>query len=141
MQNDKRFNLIGFGLSKHGWRWQDDGCGPVEEPIRHCVIHIGRRLLRSEDPAVMFCPECGMRYNLNLNEAPPGEDTLKTKIPVNQKPKIISGKGRRKKRYTDKFGTEVNDPDLIRDIQAGVTVVSYREQKSGKEKKVHVVRK
>jgi hypothetical protein len=36
---------------------------------------------------------------------------------------------KRKNKYYDKFGTEINDPDLIKDIQQGANVVYYHEEK------------
>ena len=46
----------------------------------------------------------------------------------------------KKKKYYDKQGNEITDPDLTTDIQRGDTYYEYREQKSGEEKR-HIVRK
>ena len=58
--------------------------------------------------------------------------------PSSNKTKIVQPK--RKKKYYDDNGNEINDPTLIQDIKQGKTVVYYNEQKSG-EDKPHVVRK
>jgi hypothetical protein len=35
----------------------------------------------------------------------------------------------KKKKYYDKQGHEINDPDLIAEVQRGATVISYHEEK------------
>lgn len=40
---------------------------------------------------------------------------------------MISGK-RMKKKYYDKNGNLINDPDLIAEIKRGANVISYREE-------------
>lgn len=60
-------------------------------------------------------------------EEAPNEEGIKLKHEKNQQSAIVSAK--RKKKYYDKFGTEINDPDLIKDIQQGANVVYYHEEK------------
>jgi hypothetical protein len=38
---------------------------------------------------------------------------------------------RSKKKYYDKRGNEINDPDLIREIQRGANVIFYHEENRG----------
>lgn len=47
---------------------------------------------------------------------------------------------KKKKKYYDKQGNEINDETLLKDIARGVKVIRYHEQKSGKERH-HIVRK
>ena len=71
----------------------------------------------------MNCSICG--YTFREEEAPNEEGvTIKHK---QQQTKIISGKG--KKKYYDKFGTEINDPDFIQDIVQGANPIYYKEDK------------
>ena len=56
-----------------------------------------------------------------------------------QTTKIITAK--KKKKFFDQQGNEINDPTLINDILQGKTVIKYHEQKSGREGKRHIVRK
>jgi len=53
------------------------------------------------------------------------EENLTPKHGPSNKTRIISGK--RKKRYLDQQGNEINDPDLIDEIKRGAHVISYRE--------------
>lgn len=46
-----------------------------------------------------------------------------------QETMIITGKSRKK--YVDKQGNEINDPDIIAEVQKGYTVISYHEEKQG----------
>jgi hypothetical protein len=55
-----------------------------------------------------------------------------------QQTKIITAK-KKKKKYYDKQGSEINDEQLLKDMANGANVISYHEQKSGKER--HIVRK
>jgi hypothetical protein len=54
-----------------------------------------------------------------------------------QQTKIVQPK--KKKKYFDEKGNEINDEQLLKDIARGVKVISYNEVKSGEEH--HVVRK
>ena len=54
-----------------------------------------------------------------------------------QQTKIITPK--KKKKYYDQSGREITDPTLFNDIMQGKTVISYHEEKSGKER--HVIKK
>lgn len=54
-----------------------------------------------------------------------------------QQTKIIQPK--KKKKYYDEKGNEINDAQLLKDIANGAHVISYNEQKSGKER--HIMRK
>jgi hypothetical protein len=51
---------------------------------------------------------------------------------------IISPK--KKKKYYDKQGNKINDPDLLKEIMQGANVISYHEIKSGEDKR-HIVRR
>jgi len=76
---------------------------------------------------------CGTTYLENDTST---EERIKPKH-TNQQTKIITPK--KKKKYYDKQGNEINDEQLLKDIARGVKVIRYHEQKSGKER--HVVRK
>ncbi len=124
-----RFNIIGFSNSSP-WR-----------PTKTCVIHPGRVLVRRVDLKTgeciggLMCPKCGMSYL--ENEPTATEEGI---IPKHgkQETRIITAKSRKK--YYDKQGNEINDPDLIADIQRGANVISYHEEKVEKEEK-NVIRK
>jgi hypothetical protein len=125
---EKNFNLIGFNFNS----------SDPYIPSKTCVIHYGTPLISKRDePGVLWCPECGMRYS----EKDTGTDeAMKGKFKgPNQKSQIISAK--KKKKYYDKQGNIINDPDLIADIERGATVISYHEEKHGEEKRHHIVRK
>jgi hypothetical protein len=101
-----RFNIIGFGSEN------------VTE-YKHCPLDPGIRLQKIRGK--LMCGKCGFVYT--EQEAPSDEGvSIKHK---QQQTKIISGKGKRK--YYDRQGTEINDPDLIQDIEQGANVISYRE--------------
>ena len=125
-----KFNIIGFRpVPSSPWR-----------PTLHCVIHPGTRLVHmqgDEDPNIFRCCECGgIGYKQDEGLA---DEQIHSKFgPSSNKTKIVQPK--RKKKYYDDNGTEINDPTLIQDIKQGKTVVYYNEQKSG-EDKPHVVRK
>lgn len=119
-----RFNIIGF-TNYSEWR-----------PTKHCVIHPGARLIPNrnletgEDMPGLMCPTCGTSYS--QNEAPT-EEGIKGKFSGKQETRIISARSRKK--YYDKQGNEINDPDLIDEIQRGADVISYHEEKQGENKK------
>jgi hypothetical protein len=81
-----------------------------------------------------MCPLCGTSYQPN--------DTISEERfeaghgPISQT-KIVTPK--KKKKYYDEKGNKINDQQLLKDIANGARVISYHEQKSGKER--HVVRK
>lgn len=104
-----KFNIIGFSNSP-------------STAHRHCVHHPGTRLVQSlEDPDTMLCPDCGISY-LPKDTAP--DEAYQSKFGPQQS-KIISPK--KQKKYYDKAGNEINDPDLIQEIQRGANVVHYSE--------------
>jgi hypothetical protein len=82
---------------------------------------------------------CGSHYT----EKEAGTDeAIKGKFnPKQTGPRIISAKP--KNRYYDKQGNLITDPDLIRDIQQGKTVISYKEEKieGNKEGRKTITRK
>jgi len=126
MNNEKKFNLIGFNFPRPGEH---------PEEYRTCLIHPGYRLIPKQDePGMLWCPKCGTPYP--ENEALKDE---KMKGKFSKQTKIISAK--KKKKYYDKQGNEINDETLLKDIARGATVYSYHEEKSGKEEKRHIVRK
>jgi hypothetical protein len=102
-----RFNIIGFGTED------------ITE-YKHCPLDPGVRLIKTKRG--LSCPTCGYIYT---KEQSPNEEGVTIKH-NKQQTAIISGKG--KKKYYDKFGTEINDPDLIDEIQRGANFISYREE-------------
>ena len=105
-----RFNIIGFSN---------------EDIIeyKHCPLDLAVRLIKTKRG--LTCPTCGYIYT---KEEAPNEEGVTIKH-NKQQTKIVTGK--RKKRYYDKQGNEINDPDLIADIQRGANVISYHEEKQG----------
>jgi hypothetical protein len=89
--------------------------------FKHCPLDPGVRLIKIKGD--LKCPTCGYIYT---KEEAPNEEGVSIKH-NKQQTAIISGKG--KKKYYDKFGNEINDPDLIAEIQRGANVISYREEK------------
>ena len=102
-----RFNIIGFGTED------------IVE-YKHCPLDPGVRLIKIKGD--LKCPTCGYIYT---KEEAPNEEGVSIKH-NKQQTAIISGKGKRK--YYDKSGNEINDPDLIQDIQQGANVISYNEE-------------
>jgi hypothetical protein len=119
-QARKRFNIIGFNAEPSYSNWT---------PKKHCAYHPGTRLIQGWDekggymPGVLQCPQCGKRYT---SESAPTEQGLKSKH-GQTKPRIITAKTKKKK-YHDKQGNLINDPDLIAEIQRGATVYRYHEE-------------
>lgn len=110
---------------------------------KHCAYHPGTRLIQGFDekggyvPGILQCPLCGNRYT---SETPaPAEEGLKSKH-GQTKSKIISPRTK-KKRYYDKQGHEINDPDLIQIARQGGNIISYHEEKQGEGGEYHVIKK
>ena len=126
-----KFNMIGFNFPRYS-PWH---------PTKTCVIHPGTLLIPKRDESgvyelgVLWCPECGTHYT--ENEAAQ-EEAITGKLKGQGQTRIISAK---KKKYYDKKGNLITDPDLIQDIERGATVYSYREEKSGEENEHHLVRR
>jgi len=120
------FNIFGFDRHKID-----------NTTYRYCSIHSYKRLIESKtDPTLLFCPECGSEFKIEDTVA---EEKISSMFgPGSSKPTIIQGK--KKKRYFDDSGNEINDQTLINDIQRAVHVIRYHEEKSGEER-VSVKRK
>lgn len=132
-RNDQKWNIIGFNFGKR-YKWQDDGWDGSTE-YRHCPFHTGTRLIRKRDePNVLQCPSCGSTY---LENEAPNEEGIQVKH-TKQQTKIIQPK--KKKKYYDEKGNEINDEQLLKDIANGARVIKYNEEKSG-ENKPHLVRR
>ena len=116
MRSHKKPAILGFSKYKDKTQYY------------HCSIHQGARLLPMPgEEGLYWCPECGTPYN-------PSEVKSDTKITsrfqVIPTGKLIqSGKNRgsKDKDYYDKAGNKIskNDPDIMRDIAEGHTVVYY----------------
>ena len=122
-----RFNIIGFNFP--------NSSRITPDKYKHCVVHPGIRLIsKLDEPGVLMCPQCGTTYE-------PKDTISEERFDPSATPKtqtrIITPK--KKKKYYDEKGNEVNDEQLLKDIAAGAHVISYHEQKSGKER--HIVRK
>lgn len=111
-----KYNIIGFG---------------TEDIIeyKHCVYDIGVRLIKVKGQ--LLCPKCGYTYK---KEETVNEQAIESQH-QKQQTRIVSGKGKRK--YYDKSGNEINDPDLIQDIQQGANVISYHEEKHAEDTYIH----
>lgn len=96
-----RFNIIGFGS---------------EDIIEYkqCPLDPGIRLEKIKGE--LRCPKCGYTYR---KEEAVNEESVKVKH-LQTKPAIITAK--KKKKYYDKSGNEIKDPDLF-----GKNVISYHE--------------
>ena len=103
----KRFNIVGFGSED------------LTE-YKHCPLDPGVRLIKIKGE--LKCPTCGYIYK---KEEAPNEESIKIKHEQN-KTRIISGKINKK--YFDKLGNLITDPDLIAKIQRGAKVISYRQE-------------
>ncbi len=122
-----KFNLIGFNFHNSSMidpsRW------------KHCVVHSGTRLIsKPDEPGLLWCPLCGTSY---LPKDSISEENFEPTSSPKSHTKIITPKS--KKKYYDEKGNEINDEQLLKDIANGAHVISYNEQKSGKER--HIVRK
>ena len=91
------------------------------QEYKHCIYDVAVRLQKNKKGQLM-CFQCGYVYQ---PEEAPNEEGVSIKH-NKQQTAIISGKGKRK--YYDKSGNEINDPDLIQDIQQGANVISYNEE-------------
>jgi len=121
-----RFNLIGFDF-------QRSSIIPPHK-YKHCPVHPGTRVIsKLDEPGVLYCPMCGTRY---LEKETSPEEKIKPKH-KGQQTRIVQAK--KKKKYYDKLGNEINDEQLLKDVSNGATVISYQEQKSGTEH--HVVQR
>jgi hypothetical protein len=125
--NDNRFNLIGFDFQRYS-------IIPPEK-YKHCIVHPAIRLIsKLDEPGVLWCPMCGTTY---LEKDASTEESVKAKFNPKQQTAIITPK--KKKKYYDEKGNEINDSQVLKDIAHGAHVISYSEVKSGKER--HFVRK
>ena len=106
----KRFNIVGFGTEDL-------------TVYKHWPLDPGVRLIKIKGE--LKCPTCGYIYK---KEEAPNEESIKIKH-EQKKTRIISGKINKK--YHDKSGNLITDPDLIAEIQRGANVISYHEEKQG----------
>ena len=113
----RRFNIIGF--TDYSTRKQTKSC-----IIDHAILIPRRNIETGEEMPGLMCPRCGMKYT--ESEAPT-EEGIKGKFSGKTETRIVSAKNRNK-RYYDKHGNEINDPDLIAEIQRGANVISYMEE-------------
>ena len=99
------------------------------------TVNIVKRLIsKPDEPGMLMCPLCGTSY---LPKDTLSEERFDPSATPKTQTRIITPK--KQKKYYDKKGNEINDEQLLKDIAAGAHVISYHEQKSGKER--HVVRK
>ena len=103
-RNRPRFNIIGF-QNYSNWR-------PTKScPIDHAILIPRRNIETGEDMPGLMCPRCGCSYS--ENEAP-SEEGIKGKFSGKTETRIITA--RNTKKYYDKQGNLITDPDLIADI-------------------------
>lgn len=128
----KGWNLIGFNFPNSSMvdtsKW------------KKCVAHPGSRLIsKLDEPGVLYCPLCGTSY---LPKDTLSEERFDPSATPKNQTKIIQPK--KKKKYLDESGNEINDAQLLKDIANGAHVISYHEYKvegDPKKPKRHVVRK
>ncbi len=90
---------------------------------RHCVIHPGVRLISKLDEAdVLWCTECGTPYTISDTGI---DDNIQARHGPNISTKVIST--HKKKKYYDKQGNEITDPEIIQLAKEGKTIVHYSE--------------
>lgn len=75
-----------------------------------------------------MCPQCGTTY---LPKDTISEENFEPKFDSNNKTRIFTAK--KKKKYYDKQGNEINDETLLNDIAQGSKVIYYNEVKSGED--------
>ncbi len=92
-----------------------------------------------------YCVECGVPYNPSNVKS---DTHITSRFSTTQGgKKIVSGqsRGTRDKEYYSKDGTKLpkDDPDIIRDLAQGATIVSYHttEPTDNKEKEFTYVKK
>jgi soluble P-type ATPase len=90
--------------------------------------------MEGDDPGILRCVQCG---TMAYKEDTATEERIKAKHTKQQTAIIAANK--KKKKHFDQSGNEINDEQLLKDIARGVKVISYHEQKSGKER--HIVHK
>ncbi len=134
MREKKRISIIGFNANK------------PDIKFHHCQIHQGSRLIPyTQEEGYYYCTECGVPYNPSNTKS----DTHITSrfSTIEGQKKIVSGRsrGQKDKEYYDLSGTKLpnNDPDIMRDIAEGHTIISYHttEQIDNKEKEFTYVKK
>jgi hypothetical protein len=126
VRQKKPYSII--GLSKHN----------NDIKYYHCQIHQGSRLIPyPEEDGLYLCTDCGIPYNPNDTKS---DTKITSRFGVGSMgTKITSGKNRsyKQKEYYDQTGNKINkqDPDVMKDIAAGRTVVYYHTNEDLNEKK------
>ena len=128
-----KFNIIGFDFQNYS------NIDP--QKWKHCVVHPGSRLIsKLDEPGVLMCPKCGTTY---LPKDTISEENFKPSASPKTQTRIMTPK--KKKKYYDKQGNEINDETLLKDLARGtIKIISYNEYKTEgdpKKPKRHVVRK
>jgi hypothetical protein len=119
-----KFNIIGFFNTIDTKNYQT------------CSIHPYKRCLPSKtDPNLVFCPQCGSEWK---KEDTVAAQNIESKFGINNQTKIVSAKKKRK--FYDKHGNEITDPELIQEMQGGHTVISYQEKKVEGEGDVYIAK-
>ena len=134
MRSKKPYSII--GLSKHN----------SDIKYYHCNIHQGLRLQPYlEEEGYYYCSECGIPYNPNDTKS---DTKITSRFAIGSTgTKITSGKNRsyKQKEYHDSVGNKIpkSDPDIIKDIAQGHTIISYEtnEDLNPKEPVTHIVRR
>jgi hypothetical protein len=117
-----KFNLIGFDFQNYS------NIDP--QKWKHCIVHPGTRLIsKLDEPGTLWCPQCGTPY---VPKDTISDENFRPSASPKKQTKIITTK--RRKKYYDKQGNEINDEQLLKDIANGRTVISYTEVKSGEDK-------
>jgi uncharacterized C2H2 Zn-finger protein len=134
----KKFNLIGFNFPDKRYKWQGDGWVMPEKIYKTCPYHHCILVPKLDDKDMLQCPECGTPF---LFKDTTSEEQIISKFgPSSNKTKIVQR--RKKKKYFSDDGEEVTDPVLLAEMQKGIHVLKYHEEKSGEEGiRHHVVRK
>ena len=112
-----KFNIIGFGMNYSNVdtsKW------------KHCVVHPAMRLVsKLDEPGVLWCPQCGTSYQPNHTTI---DEIFEPNASPKSQTKIFTAK--KTKKYYDKQGNEINDPQVLKDMASGKTIISYREYKT-----------
>jgi len=128
--------MIGFNFPRRRFKWEDNTWNQeaLIRTFKHCPIHAGVGVVpwNEGDPDKLYCKECGTEY---LEQEAPNDERMKGKF-KEQKTMIVTP--RKKKKFYDEQGTEVTDPELIKQLQSGMRIVSYKEDKVEEN---HIIRK
>jgi hypothetical protein len=133
MREKKPYSIIGLNRKQSDIKYY------------HCQIHQGSRLIPyPEENGLYLCTSCGIPYNPNDLKS---DTKITSRFAVSQGgTKISSGHNRsyKQKDYFDQSGHKLpkDDPDILRDIAAGRTIVYYNTtEETDKKESTYTIKK